>query len=201
MLRISFILAFWGLVIAFAISSGLLSFCLRMLSRIFVSSRRRPIPTATRGGGLAGLPAGLAALVRSQRALEATIADLRALGPAYHRSFEPGHGGIRDDRRRQATRRDFEDAVIHVTRALDDWCIRFNALDEPARARLEAAGTVPDVHALLREFRWLPREVHQVGHLHFRNDEPAFEQRVFELGEGLHGLDEALTHQRAQAYR
>ncbi len=114
---------------------------------------------------------------------------------------EAGAAGLLDDRRRQAVRRDFEDAVIHVTRSLDRWCIQLDALDEPAHARLREAGPLPDVRGLLREFRWLPREVHQIGHMHFRADEPAFEHALGELREQLLRLEQSLTRRRRRAYR
>lgn len=190
-----------GLAIAFVICSGALSLALRMMSRVLVSDRRRPTPTVLRGGGLVGLPEDLAQLVRSQRRLEAAIADLRDLSPHYHRSSEIEHIGIRDDRRHQALRRDYEDAVIHATRAMDEWCTGLDALDPRGRARLETIGSVPDVHGVLEEFRWLPREVVEVGHLHFRSDQGAFERRLFALGDQLRSFEEALTYERSQAYR
>ncbi|MEM9453578.1 MAG: hypothetical protein AAGF11_05335 [Myxococcota bacterium] len=195
------LLAFAGLAIAFVISSGALSLALRMMSRVFVSGRRRPTPTVRRGGGLVRLPEDLAGLVRSQRQLEAAITDLRELSPTYHRSSQIEHTGIRDDRRHQALRRDYEDAVIHATRAMDQWRTCLGALDPRGRARLETLGSVPDVHGVLEDFRWLPRHVYQVGHLHFRSDQEAFERRLFALGDQLRPFEEALTYERTQAYR
>lgn len=126
---------------------------------------------------------------------------LRELAPAYNRSFKTKTRGILDDRRRRALRRDFEDAVIHVARALDGWCEALRGLDEESRARLHAASPVPDVPALLQRFPWLPREVHQVGHLHFRDDEPRLEAEVLALDDALRELEHALLHQGARAYR
>lgn len=201
MLQTVFILAFWGLVITIAIRSEAPSFLLRMLSRIFASDRRRPTPEVVRGGGLADLPEGLARLVRTQRQLEAAIADLRDVSPAYRRALEADEGSLWDGRRRQAIQREFEDAVIHVTRSLDAWCVDFDDLDDRTRQQLHAAGPAPDVHALLRDFGWLPREVYQVGHLHFRTDTEWFEQRLFELDGQLREFEDALTHQRVRTYR
>ena len=174
---------------------------LAMLSRLFVSGERCEAPPLRRRGGLEGLSRPLVALVVRRRKLEAAVQVLRELVPAYHRSFETEVRGILDDRRRRALRRDFEDAVIHVVRALDGWCEALRGLDEESRVRLHATGAVPDVPALLLRFPWLPREVHQIGHLHFRDDEPELEAQVFALDEALQGVEHALLRQGAGAYR
>lgn len=201
MLKALLILGFWSLVVAFAIRSGALSLSLRMLSRIFSGRHRRPVPAVVRGGGLAGLPEGLAGLLEHQRQLEAAITELSLLGPDYQRSFEEPGVSLAEDRRRQAARCDYEDAVIHTTRALDQWWRQHQALDERARARLRVVGPVPDVEGVLRRFPWLPRQLHQVGPMHFRDDLPAFEARVAELGEQLPRFEAELTHRSGQAYR
>lgn len=201
MLKPFFVLAGLALVIAWGVGSGALGFLARMLSRILVSDRRRDPPEVRRGGGVSGLPRPLARWVARRRELEAAVADLQAVAPAYHRSFEAGTGSVLEDRRRQAARRDFEDAVIHVTRALDALCADQDRLDDESRARLHEAGPVPDAAGLLRSFPWLPRQVHEIGTLHYRDDAPAFDRRLLELDEDLRRVEDALTHGRGAAYR
>ncbi len=194
--------AFIALLLMVGVRTGTFEAALRILSRIFVSGRRRELPVVQRGGGLAGLPTSLAELLRHGRQLDAAVMVLRERSPAYHRSFESSVTSILDDRRQQALRRDFEDAVIHVARALDRWCEAMAKLDDRARARLDTAATsVPDAHDLLEDFPWLPRHVYQVGHLHFRSDEPEFERRVFALHDGLRHVEESLTRASPLAYR
>ncbi|MEM7159991.1 MAG: hypothetical protein AAF799_44545 [Myxococcota bacterium] len=186
--------AFIALLVVVGQRTGSFELALRMLSRIFVSGRRRDTPIATREGGVADLPDSLARLVRCGRQVDAAVTVLREQSPAYHQSFENSPTSILDDRRRQAVRRDFEDAVIHVARALDGWSRAHAALDETARLRLRSViAGLPAVDGLLRDFPWLPRQVYQVGHLHFRTDEPEFERRVFALDQALRDVDESLT--------
>ena len=194
--------AFVALLLVVGWRSGSFELALRMLSRILVSGKRRESPVSVREGGLAGLPDSLARLVRCGRQVDAAVTVLREQSPDYHRSFETPPQSLLDDRRRQAVRRDFEDAVIHVTRALDGWCRAHEALDESARLRLRSAtSAVPAVRGLLRDFPWLPRHVHEVGHLHFRTDEPEFERRVFALEQALREVDASLTSAAPLAYR
>lgn len=189
------------LLAAAVIKSRVFGVALALLSRLFVSGKRREAPPLRRRGGMEGLSHSLVTLVVRRRKLEAAVQVLRELAPAYHRSFETEARGILDDRRRRALRRDFEDSVIHVARALDGWCEALRGLDEESRVQLHATGPVPDVPALLRRFPWLPREVHQIGHLHFRNDEPKLEAQVFTLDAALQGLEHALLRQGTGAYR
>jgi hypothetical protein len=55
--------------------------------------------------------------------------------------------------------------------------------------------------ALLERFPWLPREVHEIGHLHFSADEPLFEKALFELDAALWRVEEALTRKSPGLYR
>lgn len=174
---------------------------LRKSSRLLVSGKRQAPPPVLRAGGLAGLPRPLAVLVGRRRQLEAAVHALLERAPAYHQTFEVPATDLLDDRRQQAVRRGFEDAVIHVARALDGYCHALRRLDDPSRARLHAAGPLPDVPGLLRRFSWLPRHVHGVGYLHFRDDLPRLQQALLELDEELSRVEQALTHERGLAYR
>lgn len=184
------------------VRSGAFATAARMLSRIFVSGERREVPKPVRGGGVAGLAEGLAALVTRGRELSATIEVLRELSPAYHRTFEEVDAGLLDDRRRHALRRDFEDAMIYVTRALDAWCVAHRQLDPQGRLMLaRIGGELPDVEGVLRRFPWLPRRVVECGTIHYRADEQVFERALFEIDDAVQRLETSLTYEAHQAYR
>lgn len=188
-----------ALVIAVGVRSGAFALLARMTSRVLVSGRRREPPVVQRAGGLADLPPSLRRLVHRGRELGAAVDQLRQIAATYYGSFETSTSSLRDDRRHQAARRDFEDAVIHVTLAADGWCQALPQLDAESRARLSTAGPLPDVPGLLRRFPWLPRQVYEVGTLHFRSDAPDFEQRLWALDGQWRALEAALTSARASA--
>ncbi len=178
------------------------------VSRLLVSGRRRPAPTPPRRGGLGGLEAPLAQLVQRGREVEAAIEDLDSLREDYRRSLD--HAGLftapaddqrslAEERRLVGIRRDFEDAVVHVTQALHRWQHQREQLDARAQARLGAGA--PRIRALLVRFPWLPRAVYQTGPLHFRDDVEDFEAALAEVGSQLRRCEEELLFGRESAYR
>lgn len=91
--------------------------------------------------------------------------------------------------------------MIHVTQALHELHGAEAGLDEQARRRLAAVGGARRAAEVLRRFPWLPRQVHEVGALHFRGDAPVFEEVVGEVDSELGRAEEELVCARAVVYR
>ncbi|MCH9683659.1 MAG: hypothetical protein K0V04_19630 [Deltaproteobacteria bacterium] len=189
--------------------AGLLFFpelLLLLVSRLLTSGRRRPPPATPRRGGLGGLPAPLVELLTRGREVEAAVADLESVRSDHQQTRQtssplPGRSWLTNDRFVVATRRNYEDALVHVTRTLLQWCTAADSLDESSRALLSTLASRPDVAAILEAHPWLPREVYEAGSVRFRDDLERCEAKLGRLAVELRMCDDAVLLDRASAYR